>query len=205
MPLDKKRFAVVFLAANVLLVGVGASIALGGVAVAVPTAGVGGFTVTFDELQGQGFTQYATIENNSDCAAYPATVAQIESGYIKGLHLYKDVTIPEGMPGGGDTIRLSVKSDQKAEFTGLTQKATYIGADLTFKNGQRIEAGAPSASVQDALSITSPSVVIADAKIKAQSQFVQSITLPGTEVTTTVNPEQRADFPQAACAASNGS
>ena len=130
---------------------------------------------------------------------------RIESGSISGLKLYKDVSIPEGMPGGGDTIRLQVKSDQKAEFTGLTQKATYIGADLTFNNGQRIEAGAPSASVKNALTISSPNVVIEDAKIKAQTQFVQSITLPGTHVTTEVNPNESADFPKSACAAPNGS
>lgn len=201
MAINKRRFAIAFVVGNVLLMGVGASIVMGGVAVAVPTADVGGFTVTFDELQGDGFQQYASVENNSECAAYPAFVAQIDSGTIEGLHLYKDIE----MPGTGDTMRMSIKSDQTAEFTGLTQKATYLNADLAFNDGQTIQSGAPSADVEDQISLSAPGVTISDAKIKSQAQFVQSITLEGTTVETTVNPNDTVDFPKSACAAQNGS
>lgn len=201
MAIDKRRFAVVFAVGNLLLLGVGASIAMGGVAVAVPTAGVGGFTVEFDELQGQGFQQYASVENNSECAAYPAFVAQIDSGTIKGLHLYKDIQVPMS----DDTMRMSIKSDQTAEFSGLTQKATYLNADLTFDEGQTIKAGAPSADVEDQIGLSAPSVTIEDATIKSQAQFVNSITLPGTTVEMTTNPNDSASVPKTACAAPNGS
>ncbi|MFC5972803.1 DUF6230 family protein [Halomarina salina] len=201
MAIDKRRFAVVFAVGNILLLGVGASIVMGGVAVAVPTAGVGGFTVEFDELQGQGFQQYASVENNSECAAYPSFVAQIDSGTIEGLNLYKDIEVPMT----DDTMRMSIKSDQTAEFSGLTQKATYLNADLTFDEGQTIKAGAPSSDVQNQIGLSAPAVVIEDATIKSQAQFVNSITLPGTQVHTTINPNETADTPKTACAAPNGS
>lgn len=201
MAIDKRRFAVAFTVGNLLLVGVGASIVMGGVAVAVPTAGVGGFTVEFNELQGEGFQQYASVENNSECDAYPAFVAQIDRGTIDGLHLYKDIEVP----GTGDTMRMSIKSDQTAEFTGLTQKATYLNGDLTFGEGQTIKSGAPSSDVQDQISLSGPSITIEDATIKSQAQFVNSITLPGTEVHTTMNPNDSASTPKTACAAPNGS
>ncbi|MFC7154465.1 DUF6230 family protein [Halomarina halobia] len=195
MPIDKKRFATVFLVGNLLLLGVGAGVVMGGVAVAVPTAGVGGFTVTFDELKGQGFQQYATLENNSDCSAYPASVAQIEEGTIEGLNLYKDIESPTG-----DTVRVLITTDETVQFTGLTQKFTYLNGDLTFDQGQRIEAGAPSSDVEDQLSLSSPAITIEDGRIKAQSQFVESITLKGTVVKTEVNPNESADMPESACA-----
>ncbi|MFD1515009.1 DUF6230 family protein [Halomarina rubra] len=198
MAINRRRFVIAFVVGNVLLLGVGASIVMGGVAVAVPTAGVGGFTVEFDQLQGEGFQQYASVENNSECAAYPSFTAQIDSGTISGLHLYKDIEMPNG-----DTMRLSIKSDQTAEFTGLTQKATYLNADLTFDQGQTIQAGAPSADVQDQISLSAPGVTIEDATIKSQAQFVNSITLPGTQVQTTLNPNDSATAPKTACAASN--
>ena len=201
MAIDKRRFAVVFAVGNLLLLGVGASIAMGGVAVAVPTAGVGGFTVQFDELQGQGFQQYATVGNNSDCAAYPAFVAKIDSGTIKGLHLYKDIQVPMT----DDTMRMSIKSDKTAEFSGLTQKATYLKADLAFNEGQTIKAGAPSADVENQIGLSAPAVTIKDATIKSQAQFVNSITLPGTTVHMTVNPNDTTEVPKTACAAPNGS
>ncbi|WP_254544571.1 DUF6230 family protein [Halomarina pelagica] len=196
MPIDKRRFAAVFLVGNLLLLGVGAGVVVGGVAVAVPTAGVGGFTVTFDELSGQGFQQYPTLENNSECSAYPASVAQIEKGTIEGLNLYKDIRTPTG-----DTVRVLITSDQTVRFNGLTQKFTYLRGDLTFDQGQTIEAGAPSAEVKNQLSLSAPSITIEDGRIKAQSQFVRSITLNGATVKTIVNPEDTSDLPKGQCAA----
>ena len=201
MAIDKRRFAVVFAVGNILLLGVGASIVMGGVAVAVPTAGIGGFTVEFDQLQGEGFQQYATVQNNSDCSAYPAFVAKIDSGTISGLHLYKDIQ----MPMTDDTMRMSIKSDQTAKFSGLTQKATYLNADLTFSEGQTIQAGAPSSDVENQIGLSSPSITIEDATIKSQAQFVNSITLPGTTVSMETNPSNTTEVPQPACAAPNGS
>ncbi|MHB9288539.1 DUF6230 family protein [Halobacteriales archaeon Cl-PHB] len=202
MSVDRTQFVTVFLVGNLLFLGVVVGIVSAGVAVAVPTAGVGGFTVEFDELQGEGFTQYPSVGNNSECAAYPSAVAQINSGTIKGLHLYKDIEIPDSIPGGGQTLRLSIKSDETVQFSGLTQKFTYLTGDLTFSEGQQI-GQSPSGDVSNRLSLSSPAITIADGAIKAQSQFVKSITLTGSTVETSMNPEESADFPKSVCAVPN--
>ncbi len=204
MSVDRTRFLTVFLVGNLLFFGVVASIVAAGVAVAVPTAGIGGFTVTFDELQGEGFTQYPTVENSSECAAYPSAVAQIESGTIEGLHLYKDIKIPDAVPGGGQVLRLSIQSDKTVQFSGLTQKFTYLRGDLAFTEGQRISQST-SGDVKNRLSLSSPAITIKDGQIKAQSQFVKSITLTGSSVEMTMNPDESADFPKSPCAATNES
>lgn len=200
MAINRKRFLAMFLVGNVLFVGLVGSILAAGVAVAVPTAGVGGFTVTFDELQGQGFKQYPTVGNNSQCGAYGSAVAQIDSGTIDNLHLYKDIELPDSMPGGGQTIRLSIETDQQVQFQGLTQKFTYLSGDLVFSNGQQIGQN-PSGDVENRLSLSAPSVTIKDGAIKAQSQFVNSITLTGASVQMVTNPNQTQNFPKATCAA----
>ncbi|WP_435318596.1 DUF6230 family protein [Haloarchaeobius sp. TZWSO28] len=202
MAIDRHRFLAIFVVSNVLITATLAGVVAGGVAVAVPTAGVGGFTVEFQELQGEGFQQYATLENNSECQAYPSAVAQIDRGTITGLRLYKDVTVPKSMPGGGNTVRMVITSDETVKFSGLTQKFTYLDADLTFDDGQKITT---DAGKDDGFGIDADSITIEDADIKVQSQFVNSITLEGSTVQTKVNPDHEADFPKSACAAGGNS
>ncbi|WP_435332997.1 DUF6230 family protein [Haloarchaeobius sp. TZWWS8] len=197
MAIDRHRFIAVFLVSNILITGLLAGVVAGGVAVAVPTAGVGGFTVEFNELQGEGFQQYATVENTSECDAYPSAVAQIDSGTIKGLKLYKDVKIPEGMPGGGDTVRMAITSDETVRFSGLTQKFTHLRADLAFDDGQKITT---DGGKDNDFGINADSITISNAEINVQSQFVNSITLEGSTVKTVVNPDDKAEFPETACA-----
>ncbi|WP_458209118.1 DUF6230 family protein [Haladaptatus sp. NG-SE-30] len=198
MAIDTRKFAVTMVAALVLQTGVVGAIMAGGAAVAVPTAGVGGFTVTFDKLEGQGFQQYASMENNSECAAYPSAVAKIDKGTIEGLKLYKDIKVPKEMPGGGNTVRVLIAADKPVKFTGMTQKFTYLKGDLKMKN-QRTSSD--PGSMKSAISISAPSIVINDGRIKAQTQFLRSITLSGTHVTTKVNPENDTQFPESQCAA----
>lgn len=200
MAIDTMKFVRVFMMSLALTGGVVGAIMTGGVAVAVPTAGVGGFVVEFEELQGEDFTQYATLENSSDCAAYPSAVAEIDRGTIEGLHLYKDVPVPSELPGEAETVRMSIRSDN-VEFTGLTQKFTYLNADLTFENGQQITADAGGEQPAEKFSIESPGVRINNAHIEVQSQFMNSITLGNAQVTTTVNPEDHSNIESATCAA----
>ncbi|WP_227375966.1 DUF6230 family protein [Haladaptatus halobius] len=199
MAIDTRKFAITMVAALVFQTGVVGAIMTGGAAVAVPTAGVGGFTVTFDKLEGQGFTQYASMENSSECPAYPSAVAKIDKGSIHNMKLYKDIKVPKEMPGGGNTVRVLIAADKPVKFTGLTQKFTYLEGNLQMKNQQ---ISSDPGSMKSALSLSAPSIVIKDGKIHAQSQFLRSITLKGTHVQTKVNPDNDTKFPANQCAAS---
>lgn len=198
MAINTRKFAVTMVVALVLQTGVVGAIMAGGAAVAVPTAGVSGFTVTFDKLEGQGFQQYASIENNSECPAYPSAVAKIEKGTIHNLKLYKDIKIPKEMPGSGKTVRVAIVSDKPVKFSGMSQKFTYLKGNLMMKNQQTTS---DPGSVKSAISLSAPTIVIEDGKIRAQSQFLRSITLKGTHVKTEVNPESDTKFPTSQCAA----
>lgn len=198
MAINTRKFAITIVAALVLQAGTVGAVMAGGVAIAVPTAGVGGFTVTFNQLEGQGFTQYASLENSSECGTYPSAVAKIDQGKIEGLRLYKDVEVPEGMPGGGNTVRMMITSDKTVKFSGMTQKFTYLQGDLKMKSQKTTS---DPGSMKSSFSLSAPSIVINDGKIKAQSQFLQSITLSGAHVKTVVNPENDTSFPTAQCAA----
>ncbi|MCO8246475.1 MULTISPECIES: DUF6230 family protein [unclassified Haladaptatus] len=198
MAINTKKFAIVIGAALVLQAATVGAIATGGTAIAVPTAGVGGFTVTFDQLEGQGFTQYASLENSSECGTYPSAVAKINQGSIKGLKMYKDVEIPKGMPGGGTTVRLMISSDKTVKFRGMTQKFTYLQGNLKMENQKTLS---DPNSMKSSFSLSAPTIVIDDGRIKAQSQFLQSITLSGAHVKTVVNPKNTTSFPKSQCAA----
>ncbi|ODR82125.1 hypothetical protein BG842_24125 [Haladaptatus sp. W1] len=198
MAINTRKFAIVIVAALVLQAGTVGAVMAGGVAIAVPTAGVGGFTVTFDQLQGQGFTQYASLENSSECGTYPSAVAKIDKGEITGLKMYKDVEVPDGMPGGGNTIRLMISSDKAVKFSGMTQKFTYLRGNLKMKSQKTTS---EPGTVKSSFSLSAPTIVIDDGEIRAQSQFLRSITLSGAHVKTVVNPENETSFPTSQCAA----
>lgn len=163
-----------------ILVG---TILLGGVAVAVPTGGVGGFTVLVDQLEGQDMELYPTMANTSSCSEYPSAVTTIESGTMQGLTLYKDVQLPND-----EEMRLRIQTDKEVRFTGLSQRFTYLKGDMTFENGQTITQDS-SGAIEDRFTLGADTILIEDAKINSQGQFVRSIELEDAEITVEMNPE----------------
>lgn len=194
MGVSRRRFASAFLGSLVLTSVMVGAISTGGVAVAVPMGGVGGFTVTFDQLQGTGMELYPTVANTSECEKYPSLVTTVDEGTITNLKLYKDMEVP----GTGDTMRVVMASDD-VSYTGLKQRFTYLNGDHKFKSGQTITQN-PSGDIENQFSLSADRIVIEDAQINAQSQFVRTITLRDLEVYVKLNPKDSADLRNTKCA-----
>ena len=188
MAINRKRFLGVFLASNVLLAGVLIGILSADTALAVPYAGLGGFVITFDQLEGEGLQQNPTIASNDDCAAFPAAMTQMDQAEVQNLHLYSDLSVPDMVPGDIDTIRINIMSDS-AQYQGLVQEFTHLQGDITFPQGQQIESQA-SGDVDDQFQITAPEILIEDGVIHAHTQFTNSISLTGSTISLETNPDE---------------
>ncbi len=182
VPIDRKRFLVSFLVTNVVLVCVLTGMITAGVGAAVPTAGVGTFAITFDELHGEGFEQRSTMGSTETCGQYSVNVAQIDNGTIEGLHLFKDVE----MPVTGETVRVSIQSDD-VEFQGLSQKFTHLEGDLSFDEDQVTEYDTEGS--QDQMRISASSITIEDGTIHTDRQFITKLSLDDLTVDTIRNPD----------------
>ncbi|QLK27435.1 hypothetical protein HYG81_07505 [Natrinema zhouii] len=182
MPIDRKRFIVSFLVTNVVLACVLTGMITAGVGAAIPTAGVGTFAVTFDELHGEGFEQESTMGGTETCGQYSVNVAQIDEGTIEGLHLFKDVE----MPVTGETVRVSIQSDD-VEFQGLSQKFTHLEGDLSFDEDQVTEYDTEGS--QDQMRMSASSITIEDGTIHTDRQFITKLSLDDLTVDTIRNPD----------------
>ncbi|WP_436345966.1 hypothetical protein [Natronorubrum sp. FCH18a] len=185
MPIDRKRFLVGFLVTNVVMVGVVAGMVSAGVGAAVPAAGVGTFTIEFDELRGEEFEQRSAMDSTDSCGRYSVNVAQMDSGTIEGLHLYKDVEMPIG-----DTVRVSIESES-ADFQGLNQQFTHLEGDIAFDEDQVTEYDTES----DQMRISASSITIEDGTIHTDSQFITQLSLDELSVDTIQNPDDDAPEP----------
>lgn len=198
VPINRKRFIVGFFVSNVVLFGVVAGVASAGVGTVVPVGGVGTFTITFDELQGEGFEQRSTIERGSGCEQYPVSVAQIDRGTIRGLHLFKDVAVPAS----GDSFRVSITADS-AEYYGLDQQFTNLKGDIAFDGEQTAEYD--SSGAEDQLRITASRVTIEDGRISTDNQFITQLSLGDLTVDVERNPDDGGpDLPEPTCLSRNG-
>lgn len=194
MPIDRKRFLVGFLVTNVVMVGVVAGMVSAGVGAAVPAAGVGTFTIEFDELRGEEFEQRSAMDSTDGCGRYSVNVAQMDSGTIEGLHLYKDVEMPIG-----DTVRVSIESES-ADFQGLNQQFTHLEGDIAFDEDQVTEYDTES----DQMRISASSITIEDGTIHTDSQFITQLSLDELSVDTIQNPDDDApEPPETDCLAEN--
>lgn len=197
MPTDHKKFIVAFLAANVLLVSAFGALASTGASVAVPMSDTGGFTVAFDELEGNGFEQYSTMEDNGVCEQYPVSETHIDNGTIEGLHLFKDLD----MPVANDTVRVSIRAE-RMEFEGLTQRFTYLEGDLAFDGEQVVEYD----DDQDRMRITSQNITIENSSIQTENQYITYLSLDQLDVDVESNPDDAGvDAPAIECLADGGS
>ncbi|WP_226004231.1 hypothetical protein [Natrinema salinisoli] len=191
MPTDRKKFIVAFLGANILLITVVGGFASTGTSVAVPMSDTGGFTVAFDELEGNGFEQYSTMEDNGVCEQYPVSETRIDNGTIEGLHLFKDLE----MPVANDTVRVSIRADSM-EFEGLTQRFTYLEGNLSFDGEQVVEYD----DDRDRMRISARNITIEDSAIQTENQYITYLSLDELDVDVETNPDDAGvDAPDIEC------
>ncbi|HSU80757.1 MAG TPA: DUF6230 family protein [Candidatus Angelobacter sp.] len=124
---SKKKFwgAVVsgflFLAMMVGLFG------LTGKAYALPMAGIGDFTVSFDKLVGSGYMFYPKLGETGTSDSSPLGRNKIDKLTVYGLNITKDITLPTGKK-----IEIQIKASKPVQISGLIQDSSFLKGDAQF-------------------------------------------------------------------------
>jgi hypothetical protein len=173
-----------------------------GVAFSAPLAGVGGFTINADRIEGDNLYQYAGLADTSERDGIPVAVAEFTEVRIEGLELVKSV---EGVPGIGGNARIVITSTDTVTADSLLIKQSYIYAENSTFSGLLIDEEnanyseefkqvAPSTEEQrqegldgvtgppktlDLSNASNPGQVFENATIKAHYQAVNQISIPG--------------------------
>lgn len=124
----KKKLIIALAGGFLFLASLLAIFGITGVAYAVPLAGVGEFTVKFDEMVGQGFKLYGGIADGGTKQGNVVAVNEIDHATIKGLVISKEFKAL------GFRVNISSTSDTPVEIDGLVQKATVVTGDASFSD-----------------------------------------------------------------------
>lgn len=143
----------------------------GGVALAVPIGGIGGFVIEADQIRISNFKLLPKVGETSDRAAYPQGSAQLDA-VIKNLKLYKDLKVP-----GMGQVRVLITASGDVEASGLVLDLSKLEADASFNRLKVAEKN--SRDWQEKLSLSAPSLVLNKPFIQGHYLFANRISLPG--------------------------
>ncbi|OYD06982.1 DUF6230 family protein [Paludifilum halophilum] len=169
-----KLFWISLTVSMALLLSVALGIYAGGVAMAVPLAGVGGFYIEADRIEIRDFKLLPEVGETSEKKAVPQVATQMDAD-IKGLKLYKDLNIP-----GQGKVRVLITASGVVKSTGMVLDMTKISADHSFKKLTIKEEA--SSDFRKKFGMDAPHLVLKDPKIQAHYLFNNSISLPGMKL-----------------------
>ncbi len=164
-----KRFCVSLTAALALLFAMGIGIWTGGVALAMPVAGIGGFIVEADEIQITNFKLLPKIGQTSEKSVYPQASSSLD-GVIKGMKLYKDFEL------GSFKARVLIKASKDVKALGLVLDMTRMTADSSFS---KLKVEENTTNSLEKLSLSATSLNLKNVKIRGHYLFANSISIPG--------------------------
>lgn len=154
-----------------LLMVIVSGIFAGGVALAVPIAGIGGFTIEADEILIEDFTLFPKVGQTSEKKGVPQVGITMD-GVLKNMRLYKDLSMP-----GGGTFRILITADRDVTTTGLLLDFTNFKADTSFKKLTIKEQA--SSDYRKKFGMIAPHLRLGNPKINGHYLFADTITLPG--------------------------
>lgn len=157
-----------------LLMFVVSAIYAGGVALAVPLAGVGGFTIEADSIAISNFKLLPHMGETSEKKVVPQVTTQMNAR-IKGLKLYKDFNLP-----GGGKVRAMVTASGEVKSNGMVLDMTRLTGDHSFKKLTIQEHY--SNDFRQKFEMKAPTLILKKPKIRAHYLFNNSISLPGMKL-----------------------
>lgn len=188
-----------------------------GVAFSAPLAGIGGFTIKADRIEGNNLYQYAGVADTTERDGVPVAVAEFTEIRIDGLELTKEF---EDVPSIGGNARIVITSTDTVTADSLLVKQSYIHAEESRFSGLLIDEEnanyseefkqvAPSTAEQrtegvdgvtgapktiDLGNASNPGQVFENATIKAHYQAVNQISIPGITLATEYDANGDGDY-----------
>jgi hypothetical protein len=188
-----------------------------GIAFSAPLAGIGGFTIKADRIEGDNLYQYVSVSDTSERNGTPVAVAEFTEIRIEGLQFMKEF---QDIPAIGGNARIVITSTDTVRADSLLIKQSYIFAEESTFNGllineqpssdvrMKFQQIAPSTEAQrhqgadrltDPESINlstqeNPGQIFVNATIQAHYQAVNQITIPGLTLATEYDANGDGDY-----------
>ncbi|HLS61116.1 MAG TPA: DUF6230 family protein [Virgibacillus sp.] len=158
-----------------------AAMGFSGTVFAMPLGGFGDFHVSFDKLEGEGFTLNPEIGETGNESDAPLVRNEIDKAVIDNLHIYKDLKMPTG-----GWIRINIKANEPTVIEGLIQDARFIDADLEFDKMAIKQTNTEGMSDEDVFKNNwthdAETVTISDGEIVTAYLFQNMVTLADAEI-----------------------
>lgn len=142
----------------------------GGVALAMPVAGVGGFVITADEIEMSNYTMLPKVGSTSDRDLMPQATVRLDA-IIKNMKLTKDLKAPIF-----GTVRILIDTPGTVTAQGMILDLTQITADTAFKDLTIAEKY--SRNPLEKLSLQAPYAKLQNPVIVAHQLFSNRISIP---------------------------
>lgn len=168
-----------------------------GTAFAVPVAGIGGFVIEADSIEGDDLLLYPGVSETSEAGDYPQVVIEMRETEIEGLVLTKEIDLDgyDGVPLDG-TAEVTIETDENVTSDQIflrspaleAQEATFSGFELSEQGSDDLNEAfsirAPTNETPDTRQIDldggeNPGLVMDDARIQATYLATNQITLGG--------------------------
>lgn len=198
---NRKRFMITGAAGFAALLAVlTLLVATGTIFAATPIAGMGGFMVKADEIQGTNYEMLPSLTDSNNegnnVGTIPAAQNYMQSVKIKGMVLEKVIDANAIMTGKKVKIVITSDPSQWVVGTGLVQQASYIVAESAeFPSGQLIDenlGGQESLWSSSLLTqqkggiadigLQAPAIALKNAQIVTHRLKVDSMTIPNMKV-----------------------
>ncbi|CAB3393371.1 DUF6230 family protein [Kyrpidia spormannii] len=154
----------------------------GGVALAVPVAGIGSFYIEADQIDVTNFKLLPKIGESSESSVVPQGASTLDAT-IKGMKLYKDVDMP-----GKGRVRVLITAAGDVKASGLTLDLSRLSSDGSFTQLEVAEHNDTDPTKK--FSMGASSIVLNKPVIEGHYLFANSISLPGMVMQFELNPSQ---------------
>jgi hypothetical protein len=111
-----------------------------GTGLAVPAAGIGGFTVEADSIEGDDLVLYPDVVERDQGSNAPQAIIELQANRIEGLRLVKTIDLGDVSVDTLDgTVRILVESDGTAETDQIRIQSPGLNASEATFNGLAIQ------------------------------------------------------------------
>ncbi|MFD1587381.1 DUF6230 family protein [Halorientalis brevis] len=169
-----------------------------GTAFAMPVAGIGGFQIQADSIEGDDLLLYPGLADGSNEDDYPHSIVELRNNEIEDLRLTKTLDLSDYSDSVDGRARLVIESGGTVTIDRLLLKTPKLSADEATFSGLEISES-DSDTLEESFSIRAPSdppdtrqieldggsnpgLEMTDANIRATYLATDEITLPDLEL-----------------------
>ncbi|MFD1587793.1 PKD domain-containing protein [Halorientalis brevis] len=175
-----------------------------GVAYALPLAGIGGFTITAEQVTADNLLLYPGNGDTSELDSYPQTITELQETTLEDLTLTKTIDLGS-TPGLSGKMQISFVSTGNTSGSSVVLKSSVLRSEeATFNDFSIKEMESPDAFGQFEIasngSVTLEGVGSQPVQIRAHYLATNSISVPGSKLVACYDPDSDGDFEYGSCA-----